>query len=110
MAACLREVLDGDGALYLVEGEKKALAVAQLGLAAVGFAGIEGWHRKGSQELLADFAAIHLEGRTVKLVPDGDWQTNADVDRGVRRFARALHARGAVPRLLVLPPTRVEAS
>jgi hypothetical protein len=110
VAGCLGDVLEGDGPLYFVEGEKKALAVAQLGLAAVGFCGIEGWHPRGTTMLLEDFDAIRLEGRVVKLVPDGDWQTNPDVDRGVRRFARALHARGAVPRLLVLPAPSVEAA
>ncbi len=38
MAAALR----GDAPLWLVEGEKKALAVAQLELSAIGFCGIEG--------------------------------------------------------------------
>ena len=40
----LGESLEGTAPLWLVEGEKKALAVAQLGLPAVGFCGIEGWH------------------------------------------------------------------
>jgi len=36
------DLLEGLAPLWLVEGEKKALAVAQLGLPAVGFCGIEG--------------------------------------------------------------------
>ena len=107
--ACLREALDAAAPLWLVEGEKKTLAVAQLGLPAVGFSGIHGWHTKGSLRLLEDFDALRLEGRVVKLLPDGDWQTNPDVDRGVRQFARALHARGAIPRLVVLPAPPVKA-
>ena len=104
----LSEVVSGPAPLWLVEGEKKALAVAQRGLPAVGFAGIEAWHIGGSRELLADFDAIPLADRVVELVPDGDWQTNPNVERGVIRLAQALRARGARPRLVVLP-TALEA-
>lgn len=89
--------------LYLVEGEKKAMAAAQRGYAAVGFAGIEGWHRKGSRQLLPDFDAIPLAGRLVNLVPDGDVQTNDNVARGVEHFADALDRRGARVRVVLLP-------
>jgi hypothetical protein len=43
----LELVYFSDEPLYLVESEKKALAVAQLGLPAVAFCGIEGWHVGG---------------------------------------------------------------
>ena len=89
--------------LWLVEGEKKALAVAQLGLPAVGFCGIEGWHTAHSRELLTDFDTIRLAGRVVELAPDGDWRVNAHVERGVRRLAEAIERRGARLRLVVLP-------
>ena len=98
--------MTGDGPLWLVEGEKKALAVAQLDLTAVGFCGIEGWHRGGSLELLADFDALRLRGRTVELVPDGDRRTNHAVARGAQRLAQALDARGARVRLVMLPEVR----
>jgi hypothetical protein len=91
----LEQVLSPETPLYLVEGEKKSLAVAQLGLAAVGFCGIEGWHRGGSPELLEDFDAVPLKGRSVQLVPDGDAQTNLNVRRGAMRFGQALSRRGA---------------
>ena len=76
---------------------------AQLGLAAAGFCGIEGWHRRGSRELLADFDTLRLRERTVELVPDGDWRTNRAVARGAERLAQALDARGARVRLVTLP-------
>jgi hypothetical protein len=88
-------VLGGSAPLWLVEGEKKALAVAQLGLPAVGFCGIEGWQVARSRSLLADFDAIRLSGRIVELAPDGDWHVNPDVERGVRQFADALERRRA---------------
>jgi hypothetical protein len=99
----LTMALDSVSPLWMVEGEKKALAVAQLGLPAVGFCGIEGWHTAGSQELLPDFAVVRLSGRTIELIPDGDWQTNPAVRRGALRFSNALEARGARVRLVVLP-------
>lgn len=101
--ATLDRVLEGDEPLWDVEGEKKSLAVAQLGLPAIGFCGIEGWHVAGSSALLDDFTAIPLRGRVVELVPDGDVLTNVDVMRGARRFADALRAAGARPRLVRLP-------
>ena len=42
--ATLDAVLHSAEPLYLVEGEKKALAVAQDGRPAIGISGIEGWH------------------------------------------------------------------
>ena len=99
----LGAVLNGTAALWALEGEKKSLAVAQLGLPAIGFCGIEGWHCARSRELLPDFDPIPLRGRTVEVVPDSDWRVNPNVERGALRFAEALERRGARPRLVVLP-------
>jgi hypothetical protein len=103
VAACLRDVVAGDEPLWLVEGEKKAIAVAQLGLPAVGFCGVEGWHRQGTTPLLPDFDGLRLRDRIIELVPDGDYQTNLDVKRAVQRLGGALLARGARPRVVLLP-------
>src|SRR5262249_49854782 len=102
--ATLAAVLAGEAPLWCVEGEKKALAVAQLGLPAVGFCGIEGWHVAGKRTLLPEFEVIPLRGRVVELVPDGDVQTNRNVRRGAEGFALALANHGARPRLVTLPP------
>jgi Domain of unknown function (DUF3854) len=103
--ATLPVVLHGHAPVWLVEGSKKGLAVAQLGLPAVAIEGIENWHVHDSRALLPDFAAIPLRDRDVELLPDGDWQTNPHVERGVQRLAAALLAAGARPRLVVLPPS-----
>lgn len=108
-APALAAIEDAAVPLYLVEGEKKSLAVAQLGLAAVGFLGVEGWHVSGSDNLLPDFNAIRLQGRLVELIPDADVETNPNVAHGVRRFARALQRRGANVRRVILP-TVIEAT
>jgi hypothetical protein len=105
----LRAAVESDAPLWLVEGQKKSLAVAQVGLVAVGFSGVEGWHAKGSRDLLPDFDALPLAGRTIELLPDGDVQTNPDVARGVGRLADALRRRGAAPRLVVLPTSLEQA-
>ncbi len=101
--SALSMVMDPAVTLYLVEGAKKALAAAQLGLAAVGFAGIHGWHVRGSRRLLDDFAQIPLASRRVELVPDGDVATNPAVEVGAADFAEALEATGARVRVVLLP-------
>src|SRR5262249_5220464 len=101
--AQLGEALTESTPLWLVEGEKKALAVAQLGLPAIGFCGIEGWHAAGSHDLLGDFDHVRLDGRLVELLPDGDCQTNPNVRRSAFRFAEALEARSARVRIVKLP-------
>ena len=101
--ATIAEGLHGETPLWLVEGEKKSLAVAQLGLPAVGFCGIQAWHVGGSRDLLPDFDCLRLTNRVVELVPDGDVQTNPHVRRGAEALALAVARRGARPRLVVLP-------
>jgi hypothetical protein len=96
-------VMDPVVPLYLVEGAKKAIAAAQLGLATVGFAGIQSWHVRGSRRLLADFDRLPLAGRPVKLVPDGDVATNPAVEAGVADFAETLEGVGARARIVLLP-------
>ena len=93
--ATLPTLLHGRERLALCEGEKKSLLLAQLGIPAAGFAGIEGWHVAGSRDLLPDFDVIPLRHRVVDLVPDGDVQSNPHVERGATRFADALERRGA---------------
>src|SRR5262249_31559611 len=68
--APLKGVRRADEPLYFVEGEKKSLAVAQLGLPAIGMCGIEGWHLGGSRALHPDLGDVPLEGRVVRVVPD----------------------------------------
>jgi len=99
---------DADDPLCVVEGEKKALAVAQFGHPTVGISGVEGWHAAGSRTLLPAFDDIGLRGRLVDLLPDGDVDTNPHVAAAVRRLADALIARGARPRLVLLPATLPE--
>jgi hypothetical protein len=107
--ASLEAVCRSTAPAWIIEGAKKALAVSQLGLPAVGIEGIEGWHVRGSRELLPDFDLIPLRGRTVDVCPDGDWRSNPHVARGAERLALALEGRGARVRIVALPETAVAA-
>jgi hypothetical protein len=95
--------MGGDAPLWIVEGEKKALAAAQIGLPAIGIESAWGWCRKGTRELLPDFALIPLAGRIIELVPDGDVHTNPAIKASMRRLADTLRDAGARPRLVRLP-------
>jgi hypothetical protein len=101
--ATLDAVLHSTENLYIVEGEKKALAVAQLGLPAVGICGVEGWHVAGSRALHPDLDDAGLAGRVVYVVPDSDVQTNHALNAAVRRLGEALAARRAEGRLVLVP-------
>jgi hypothetical protein len=101
--ATLPAVLHSAEPVYIVEGEKKALAVAQTGLPTIGICGIEGWHLAGSRDLHPDLDDIGLRRRTVCLLPDGDWRTNPDVARAVHRLGEAIRNRGAEGRLILVP-------
>jgi putative DNA primase/helicase len=103
VAGCLERVLRDDEPLWITEGEKKALAVAQLGYPVIGIVGVQGWHAKGSCLLLPDFDRIRLRGRVIELLPDSDYQTNPDVERAIRSLGYALAARGAQPGVRLLP-------
>jgi Domain of unknown function (DUF3854) len=99
----LPRILSGDEPLVLVEGEKKCLAVSQLGRPAVGFCGVWNWRDPQTHALLPDFDHIPLDRRRVELLPDGDVVTNPDVAAAMERLAEALEAQGARVVLIVLP-------
>lgn len=101
--AAIAAVVNSEAPLWLVEGEKKSLAVAQLGLPTIGIAGINAWNARGSRGLHPDFDVIPLMGRLVELVPDSDWRTNPRVRSAVGALATALATRGAKTRVVVLP-------
>lgn len=101
--ATLDAVLHSTEPLYIIEGEKKALSVAQLALPAVGICGIEGWHVAGSHRLHTDLDDVGLNHRIVYVIPDGDWRTKPDVGRAVHRLGAALTARGAEARAVLVP-------
>jgi hypothetical protein len=96
-AASLALLRDGASDVYATEGEKKALALSQLGLAAVGLGGVFGGLKKGTDELIDDLAAVPLAGRAVRIVFDHDPKppTRRHVALAAQRLAGALRRAGA---------------
>ncbi len=94
--------------LLLTEGEKKALAACQAGLACVGLAGVWNWRAtldSGERLLLPGLAHITWTGRSVELVPDSDvWRPEkARALMGFYALGCALQARGARVVFVQLP-------
>lgn len=95
--------------VFITEGEKKALALAQCGLAAVGLGGVWCGCKKKSTELIDDLQKINWSGRDVYVIFDYDEKptTRRQVDAARRRLASALRAAGAREVYNVeLPPGR----
>jgi hypothetical protein len=95
--ASLKLLRDGTSDVYITEGEKKALALSQLGLAAIGIGGMWGGCKKGSAELINDLAEVPWRDRAVFLVFDYDAKasTRREADAARTRLAGALKVAGA---------------
>lgn len=93
----LKKLRDGKTPIYVTEGEKKALALSQLWLAAIGIGGIWNWKKKDTEELIADLAAVKWKGRIVYIVFDYEEKpkTQQDVNQATSRLADALRLAGA---------------
>jgi hypothetical protein len=100
----MRAACESMDPLYIYEGEKKAILMAQrFGHPTIGICGVEGWHTSGSTSLIHDFDHVHLHGRRVRVIPDGDIATNNLVEEAIWKFGVALEKRGAKPELLHIP-------
>jgi hypothetical protein len=90
--------------VYVTEGEKKALALSQLGLVAIGLCGFWGWKRNGV--VIEDLAAVPWKGRKVFIVFDYDLKrkTRRESAQSARELAKALRKAGAKEVYLVLLP------
>ena len=101
--------------LYWTEGEKKALALDQLGYTTVGLTGVWNWSdpeaRKAHAWALHARIREHVQiaGREHVIVFDRDAATNRDVAQAMRQLARTLRAAGARSVFVVLPPEYTEA-
>lgn len=94
--------------LLVTEGEKKALAATQHGLACLGLAGVWNWRAKldsGERLTLPGLDRITWKGRTVELVPDSDvWRPEKEQAlAGFYALGRELQARGATVAFVKLP-------
>jgi hypothetical protein len=91
--------------LGIVEGEKKALAVCQVGLPCIGVCGVWNWQkgRSGEQkasdaprQLIDDLAAINWPDREVWIGFDADPRRNPSVNHAAAELARVLSLLGAL--------------
>jgi hypothetical protein len=114
--ASLPMLRDAGSSVFITEGEKKSLALSQLGLAAIGIGGI--WcgcqkdEQSGGHRLIDDLAAIEWENRDIYIVFDYDPQadTRRQVELAQRRLAACLQAAGSGSRFagaterIAIPP------
>lgn len=111
--ACASEwYRDAARAVYWTEGEKKSLALDQLGYACVGLTGIWNWldspHRESTNEKrLHPHIAQHvtIAGRTHVIVYDYDVAQEDKKMRAARELAGVLRAAGATEVRFVHPPS-----
>ncbi len=85
----LAKLIDGRSPIFVTEGEKKALALSQLDLAAIGLGGVYGWKSKDIEGLIADLAQIEWDGRDVYVVFDYDEKPKTRSDDGSEDCRRA---------------------
>ena len=103
-------LVDVQTPLYIVDEERKALKACQEGLPCIATPGAWGW-KKGSQ-LIEDFNLITLDGRTIYIVPDSDWQSPECNDGNklfifaVEGLAKKLKEKGAKVFIKQLPPRK----
>ncbi len=94
---------DATKALAITEGEKKALALTQHGIAAIGLPGVYGFSPKNKMTLLPTLQRVNWNGRNVKIIFDSDVTTNPDVAQGESRLFALLQKQGAIVRCVRLP-------
>jgi hypothetical protein len=87
--------------IFITEGEVKACALARIGRAAIGLAGVYSFLKDG--KLLPEFADIEWEGRHVVIVFDNDIVNKPNVRQAMARLIRELTNLGALPKILKLP-------
>jgi hypothetical protein len=97
-----------DAALFIIEGELKALALWQIGFPAVALGGVYNFrtHALPSDRLIPDLEAIPWEGRAVYLVPDSDAWEKDQVMLAVYRLARILEQRKAGVLIVKIPTVK----
>ena len=91
--------------LLWTEGEKKTLAANQAGFACIGLVGVWGWKAKGRiDRLIEKLEKIDVCDRPCVIVFDSDVADNPDVRKALNRLAALLAKRGAIVKIVFLPP------
>lgn len=100
-------ISDPTRVIVFVEGEKKAIALAQVGIAAIGVSGVWNWRQKldnGERLVLLSLDQIVLSGRPVLLLPDSDcWRPEKlQALEGFYALGMEIRSRSASPSFVVL--------
>ncbi|MGD0264293.1 MAG: DUF3631 domain-containing protein [Candidatus Methylomirabilota bacterium] len=88
--------------LTFTEGEKKAAALHQAGVPAVGLGGLDNWMQRG--EPIHDLDEIAWAERPISQDDDSDIWSRPDLLRRVYAFGRELEERGAKVTVRQIPP------
>jgi len=107
------ELLPTADTIVITEGEKKALAVTQLGIPCIGLVGVWGWQEKrqrldtgkayGKRHLIDDLKRIAWKDRNVVIVFDSDAVRNSLVQLAESRLAGMLTEKGASVKVARIP-------
>ena len=102
-----KRLADVTSALFITEGEKKALKAVQEGFVCVGLSGVWSWRTRFPDKTrgvpLPELEALVLAGRVVYIVFDSDRLTNED-EKAERALATYLVGRGATVHRIPLSP------
>ncbi len=89
---------DSSITITFTEGEKKAYKACKEGVPTIGLGGVWAFKSKKLQKnLIDDFKDVILSDRKVLICYDNDLQTNEDVLKALRAFAKELNNEGAYP-------------
>jgi hypothetical protein len=104
---CRADIGDPSIPLWITEGQKKADALASLGLCAIALLGVWnfiGTNDRGGKVFLSDFLDIALNnGRPVRIVFDSDVMTKPEVKQALEVLTQRLQRKGAMIQAVYLP-------
>jgi hypothetical protein len=106
--ACHPDLSDPGVPLWITEGQKKADALASLGLCSVGLLGVWSWrgtNELGGKTVLADWENVALNGREVRIVFDSDINENENIQYAAKRLATWFANKKAAVKIAYLPAT-----
>jgi hypothetical protein len=104
---CRADIGDPTIPLWITEGQKKADALASVGLCAIALLGVWnfiGTNDRGGKVFLSDFMDIALNnGRPVRIVFDSDVMTKPEVKQALEVLNQRLQKKGAMIQAVYLP-------
>jgi hypothetical protein len=105
----LATVVLPEGAVCVVEGEKKAAALCKVGIPCVAIGGVDNVResKAASHALHPDLAALVAQFSDVCIIFDSDLATNSNVERAEQRLATLLALEGARVRCVRLPASQL---